>query len=146
MSSLGQEFSIRPAESFADYMFLRRLRNAVRNQMTNDVERIGILKQFRFFFRRPRNMRMYLACMGEKRVGYLLLRFDGSTCLITEAVDPRYRRMGVAGKLIDFARGHHRELTAEILLSNAASIELHRSCGFSFICDDGRKATYRFKN
>jgi hypothetical protein len=43
------ELSIVEASSFRDYLFLRTLRNQIRNLMTNNTEPIGYLAQLRFY-------------------------------------------------------------------------------------------------
>jgi len=125
-------------------MFLRRLRNQVRHQMTNSTASVGYLRQFRFYLSKPPNLRVYIAWMDSTRAGYLLLREESTSCFITEAVDERFRGRGVAKRLIQFAQKCCADLTAEILLTNTASIKLHRSAGFEFSGDDGRIAVYRF--
>jgi len=112
--------------------------------MTNSTAPIGYLQQFRFYLGKPPNAKAYIAWMGAKRAGYLLLRQESTSCFITEAVDEPDRRIGVATRLIHFAQERCADLTAEILLANTASIKLHQSAGFQFCSDDGRVATYRF--
>jgi len=143
-SSDSNNFHVRAATSVSDYLFLRRLRNQVRHQMTNSTARVGYLRQFRFYLSKPPNLRVYIAWMSSTRAGYLLLRQESTSCFITEAVDERFRRRGVAKRLIHFAQECCADLTAEILLTNAASIKLHRSAGFRLCRDDGRIAVYRF--
>lgn len=83
--------------------------------------------------------------MGARRAGYLLLRGQDGTFFITEAVDEGFRRAGVASGMIGFAQRAYGDLTAEILLTNAASIALHQRAGFERVGDDGRVAVYRFR-
>ena len=128
-----------------DYLFLRRLRNQVRNQMTNSTAPVGYLQQLRFYFRGSPGVKLYIGWIGAKRAGYLLLRHESATCYITEAVDECFRRAGVASRMIDFAKGSCADLTAEILLENTASINLHQTAGFQRSGGDGRIATYRFR-
>lgn len=143
-SSDSDEFHIRVAASIADFLFLRRLRNQVRGQMTNSTAPVGYLRQFRFYLNQPPNVEVYIAWMRAKRAGYLLLRQESTSCFITEAVDERFRGAGVAARLVRFAQEHCADLTAEILLANTASIKLHQAAGFQFSGDDGRVAVYRF--
>jgi GNAT superfamily N-acetyltransferase len=140
----SHELHIRPATSISDFLFLRRLRNQVRQQMTNSTAPVGYLRQLRFYLNRPSNVEAYIARMGTKRAGYLLLRQEPASCFITEAVDERFRRSGVATRLVHFAQERCADLTAEILLANTASIKLHQSAGFRCCGDDGRIAIYRF--
>ncbi len=113
--------------------------------MTNSPDAIGYLQQLRFFLSKPSNIKLYIAWMGAKRAGYLLLRRESTSCFITEAVDERFREAGVATGLVRFAQECCADLTAEILLTNTASIKLHQSAGFRLTGDDGRIAIYRFK-
>lgn len=113
--------------------------------MTNSTEPIGYLQQLRFYFRKPADLELYIGWMGAARAGYLLLRRNSGTCFITEAVDERFRRVGIASRLIEFAKGICADLTAEILVDNGPSIKLHQAAGFQLSRDDGRIATYRFK-
>jgi GNAT superfamily N-acetyltransferase len=144
-SSDSCDFRIRAATSIADYLFLRRLRNQVRHQMTNSTAPVGYLRQFRFYLNKAPNVTVYIAWMSAKRAGYLLLRQESTSCFITEAVNERFRKAGVAKKLVRFAQECCADLTAEILLTNTASIKLHQSAGFQYSGDDGRIAIYRFK-
>jgi GNAT superfamily N-acetyltransferase len=113
--------------------------------MTNSTAPVGYWQQCRFYLSQPPNVKAYIAWMGAKRAGYLLLRQESASCFITEAVDEPFRRTGVATSLIRFAQEHCADLTAEILLANTASIKLHQSAGFQFSGDDGRVAAYRFR-
>lgn len=112
--------------------------------MTNSTAPISYLQQLRFYLHKPTNVDIYIACLAGKRIGYLLLRHEGLTALITEAVDERYRRLGVAKQLVQYAQGIHANLTAEILSSNLASIKLHEAAGFTYAGDRGDVRTYRF--
>ncbi len=143
-SSDSYDFRIRAATSIADFLFLRRLRNQVRDQMTNSSAPVGYIRQFRFYLNKPPNVNVYIAWISAKRAGYLLLRQESTGCFMTEAVDERFRRTGVAKRLIHFAQECCADLTAEILLTNTASIKLHQSAGFQFSGDDGRVTIYRF--
>jgi len=144
-SSDNHNFHIRVATSISDFLFLRRLRNRVRHQMTNSTASVGYLRQFRFYLSKPPNVEVYIAWASAKRAGYLLLRRESTSCFITEAVDESFRKAGVATGLVRFAQECCADLTAEILLTNTASIKLHQSAGFQFAGDDGRIAIYRYK-
>jgi len=144
-SSDGYKFDIRAAASISDFLFLRRLRNQVREQMTNSTAPLGLWRQFRFYLNQPPNVKVYVAWVGARRAGYLLLRQESTSCFITEAVDERFRNAGVATGLVRFAQECCTDLTAEILLTNSASIKLHQAVGFQFCCDDGRVARYRYQ-
>ena len=144
-SSDSYKFDIRLATSISDFLFLRRLRNQVRDQMTNSTAPVGYWRQFRFYLNKPPNVKVYVAWIDAKRAGYLLLRQESTSCFITEAVDERFRKSGVATGLVRFAQECCADLTAEILLTNTASIKLHQSTGFQCCGDDGRIAIYRFR-
>lgn len=113
--------------------------------MTNSTAPVGYLRQFRFYLNRPPNIKVYVAWISAKRAGYLLLRQESTSCFITEAVDERFRKAGVATGLVRFAQQCCADLTAEILLTNSASIKLHQTAGFQFSGDDGRIAIYRYQ-
>lgn len=121
---------IRRAVSLADFLWLRRLRNANRTNLTGNPRPIGLLAQLRFWLRRPAGIDLYLATVDGRRAGYLLLRRAGDVVLVTEVVDARFRNRGVARRMIAFATGLHPFLTAEILADNEASRRLHLSAGF----------------
>lgn len=126
-----------------DFLFVRRLRNGVRMNMTGDTAPIGIWRQLRFWWRTPSGIDLYVAVIDGHRAGYLLLRKGGATTYITEAVDAAYRGRGIAKTMIRHAQGLCDDLTAEILLTNAASLRLHEAAGFVRAGDDGRVAVYR---
>lgn len=135
---------VAPAQSIWDYLYVRGLRNRVREHMTNDTSKVGYLRQVLFYLNRPPNVQLFVARIGGRRAGYLLLRSKGDETFITEAVDERYRRNGVGRGLVEFAKALAPMLTAEILSGNVASRCLHEAAGFAFHADDGRVATYRF--
>ena len=82
MNSFRQkELLIRRARSIADYLFLRALRNSVRQYMTHHTASIDYIQQLRFYLRRPGNVEIFIACIGARRVGYVLLRCEGKTTL-----------------------------------------------------------------
>jgi ribosomal protein S18 acetylase RimI-like enzyme len=139
-----ENFEIRHAQSLADYLFLRTLRNRVRHNMTNNTASINYIQQMRFYFRKPANVDVYLACVGSRRVGYLLLRKEGPTTLITEAVDEPYRGSGIATRMVQYAQRLYADLTAEILAGNVASIKLHKAAGFTFVSARGNVHTFRY--
>lgn len=98
--------------------------------MTNDTGSIGYLQQLRFFLNTPRNIRIFIARVGGRRAGYLLLRDSADGTLITEAVDAAFRGRGVATALVRYAQTQCPLINAEILAGNNASIRLHESTGF----------------
>ena len=112
--------------------------------MTNSTTSISHLQQLRFYMQKPRNVDIYIACVAGRRIGYLLLRREETTTLITEAVDESYRRAGVARRLVQYAQAIHANLTAEILSSNVASIRLHEAAGFTFTRAEGDVQSFRF--
>lgn len=126
----GQEVLVRPAIGLVDFMYVRRLRNAVRFNMTGDTGRIGIFRQILFLLDPPAGVELYVAEIEGKRAGYLLLREKGETTLITEAVDQAFRRRGVASELIRHAKKCRGNITAHVLADNAPSRALHEQAGF----------------
>ena len=113
--------------------------------MTNSTLPIGYLRQLRFYLGKPPNIKAYIGWMGAERAAYLLMRQESVTCFITEAVEERFRRAGVATRLVQFAQERCPDLTAEILLTNGASIKLHEAAGFRPCGGDGRIAVYRYR-
>src|SRR5438067_3784616 len=130
MSALPEgRLSIAEAGSLGDYLFLRRLRNQVRRLMTNDTRPISLWRQFRFFLdmRNGENasqLRIFIARYGSHRAGYLLVRSGGGEVFITEAIDEKFRRQGIAKELIAFAQVRYPAIIAEIKEDNRASIAL----------------------
>src|SRR6266550_1631928 len=144
------QLSIVEARTLGDYLFLRRLRNQVRNLMTNDTRPISLWRQLRFFLLmrcRPNkeSLRIFIARYGSQHVGYLLVRSSGMGMLITEVIDQNFRRQGIGKKLVAFAQSRYREIVAEIREDNHASIALHVAMGFSFERQSGGIAVYRFR-
>lgn len=132
--------AIRPAASALDFEYVRRLRNANRRFLTGHAGRIGLLRQLRFWLRRPPGIDLYVAERDGRRCGYLLLRRDGATAWITEVVDARHRGHGVAQEMIRFAAARHPHVSAEILADNEASLRLHARAGFARVAAaDGRE-------
>ena len=112
--------------------------------MTNDTTALTYWQQLRFYFRKPSNIAVYIAEVGKSRAGYMLLRHENATTLITEAVEMRYRGRGVAKHMIRHAQNVCRNLTAEILVTNTASIKLHEATGFWLQSEDVRTRIYRY--
>jgi ribosomal protein S18 acetylase RimI-like enzyme len=122
---------IKNAKTIGDYLFLRQLRNEVRLNMTGSTNLISLIDQIQFYFLKPANTSIYIAFLKNRRVGYLLIRHTNNTYWITEAVLSKYRHLGIATALINFAKEQYSPLRAEILKSNQASINLHTKCGFA---------------
>lgn len=135
---------IAPARTFWDYLYIRELRNRVRQHMTNDTSKVGLFRQVLFYLNRPPNVQLFVARVAGRRAGYLLLRSKGEETFITEAVDDRYRRSGVGRKMVQFAQESAPSLIAEILVGNQASRRLHEVTGFRLLAEDGRVAEYHF--
>ena len=145
MNSFRQkELLIRRAHSIADYLFLRTLRNSVRQYMTNHTASIDYIQQLRFYLRRPDNVEIFIACIGARRVGYVLLRCEGKTTLVTEAVVESHRGAGFGARLLHYAQDLRADLTAEIRDDNIASINLHRAAGFKFAGAKPGVQTFRY--
>ena len=143
-ASEHEEVGIRRAQSLADYLFLRTLRNRVRQYMTNNTASIGFMQQIRFYLRTPANVEIYIARRGGKRVGYLLLQHIGTTTLITEAVDASHRGSGIGTRMVRYAQQHHPDLTAEIRIGNTASVRLHEASGFTLAGTRDDVQCYRY--
>ena len=136
--------AILPATSLGDFLFMRRLRNEVRLQMTNDTSHLGMLRQLRFFLFTPPGFDIYIAWQGRSRAGYLVLRHGPDAMAITEAVDARFRRGGVATAMLRFAQARHSRIVAEIRRTNAPSIALHTANGFQLAGSRDDIAVYHF--
>ena len=74
VSSDSMPFEIRAATSVADYLFLRRVRNQVRREMTNDTAPIGYFRQLRFYLSRQPNLAVYICSTDQGLAGYLMLQ------------------------------------------------------------------------
>ena len=136
--------AILPATSLRDFMFIRRLRNEVRLQMTNDTTHLTVLRQLRFFLHPSPGFDIYVAWHGRSRAGYLLLRHGPEETSITEAVDARFRRSGIATAMLRFAQARCVRIVAEIRRANAPSIALHVANGFELADMRDDIAVYRF--
>ena len=112
--------------------------------MTNNTAPIGFIQQLRFYFSKPANVEIYIARVKSRRVGYVLLRDEGSTTLVTEAVVEFCRGVGIGARMLRYAQHLYADLTAEILDDNAASIKLHLAAGFKFVGAKGRVRIFRF--
>ena len=112
--------------------------------MTNDTGLITLVQQARFFFNHPAGIDIYIARVGSRRAGYLLLRQTANTVFITEAVDQPFRRNGLAISMVRFAQALHANLTAEILSTNTASIGLHLHAGFTYAGQHDDLQSFRF--
>jgi ribosomal protein S18 acetylase RimI-like enzyme len=144
------ELSITEASSLRDYLFLRALRNEVRSLLTNDTTRIGYLRQLKFYLARrraPRDTQMtkiFIARVGSRRAGYLLVRPATDGARITEAIDARLRNSGLGRRLVQYACDRYPDLVAEIRADNTASIALHESMGFTRERSVGGVLIYRY--
>ena len=137
-------FKILRASSLADFLFLRKLRNDVSQNMTNMTKSLSILDQVNFYLNRPPNIEIYIVSVKGQRSAYLLLRDDGTSCFITEAVAENYRNKGLALALINFAKTLRPVLTADILAANCASRKLHEKAGFIEISQHNNIIRYQY--
>jgi len=143
--STNKKLIIRPAISIFDYMFIRKLRNRVRMSMTGFTGQISFFRQIIFWLYKPDDIHLYVALVKSERVAYLLLNFSDGNHYITEAVDTRYRNMGIGSLLIDFAKTKSDRLRAEILKTNTPSLLLHKKNGFEYVMANGSKEIYEYK-
>jgi ribosomal protein S18 acetylase RimI-like enzyme len=133
---LERDLSIEEASSFSDYLFLRTLRNQVRDLMTNDTAHISYFKQLRLFvvikckFKKLQQVKIFIAHYKSRPAGYLMISQTQDGVRVTEAIDEKFRRIGIGKKLIEFAQCNYTNLVAEIREDNAASVALHESMGF----------------
>lgn len=118
--------------SLADYLWIRKLRNANCHHMTGNSRPISFFRQFLFFLVHDRAaMPLYLIRHKDQRAGYLLLReFAPGCAYITECLHIGSKGIGLGRRAIDFAKSRHSTLVAEILPSNLPSIRLHTRNGF----------------
>ena len=137
-------FKILRASSPADFLFLRKLRNDVSQNMTNMTKSLSIWDQVKFYLNRPPNIEIYIVSVGGQRSGYLLLCDKGSSCFITEAVAENYRKKGLALALINFAKTLRPVLIADILADNCASRKLHEKAGFVEISQHNDIIRYQY--
>lgn len=143
-SLLPESVVVSEASSVFDYLFLRKLRNEVRHDMTNNTDYIGVLQQLHFYLNKPSNVDIFIARIQNVRVGYLLLRLESNEWFVTEAVHRDYRRKGVASSLLAYAKENYTSLKAEILMRNEASMRLHEAAGFVFLGSYGGIASYSY--
>lgn len=117
--------------SLADYMWIRRLRNANSRTMTGYQGGVGLFRQILFWLLPPAGLSVFLAYSQGQRAGYLVLRqHTAESAYITEVVAPEFRGQGVASGLIDLAKSRYPLLIADIFESNIPSIRLHTHNGF----------------
>ena len=133
---------IRPAKGIMEYLAIRKIRNDNRFFMTAVHNRISLFHQLMFCWFMPKDFSLYVCTEYGKVVGYMLLRKEQNTCLITEAVDRRYRGKGIASDMIQFAQLLCKRLAADILNTNIASINLHEKMGFKLKIYTSYKKTY----
>lgn len=99
--------------------------------MTNLNREIGLFEQFKFIINKPDSMRLLLAYSEGNKCGYLVLTEKKDGAYITEVVDEKYRVLGVATKMIDYAKQLHDVIIADILNNNEASLRVHIKNGFN---------------
>lgn len=136
--------NILKASSLADFLFLRKLRNEVSQNMTNLTKAISIWDQINFFLNPPPNIEVYVACIDGQRSGYLLLADKEGYCFITEVVAKNYRKKGLGLTLISFAKTLRPVLIADILATNLASRKLHEKAGFTKISQNNNILRYQY--
>src|SRR5262245_41973454 len=105
--ALETELSIEEARSLADYLFLRALRNRVRELMTNHTEPIGYWQQLSFsraMRARSLPITIFIARRRGRRAGYLLIRQTADGAAVTEAIGEQFRQQGIGRKLLTFAQ------------------------------------------
>ncbi len=127
-----------------DYLFARQLRNKNIQNMTNNRSYITIWVQIKFYLNNHNNIKLYIATVGGRRAAYLLLREKDNFCFITEVVEEKYQKKGVALAMIKFAQSFNHILIADILKTNLASINLHIKSGFIKTFDDHALVRYQY--
>jgi hypothetical protein len=132
------------AKSPADFLFLRILRNEVRQNMTNSTEHLSVWTQLKFYLFRPSNIEIYVARFKGRRVAYLLLCDQDGSCFITEAVTEGFRKKNIALAMIKFAQSIRTSLFADVLVTNLASQKLHEKAGFSKVIQQKNIIRYSF--
>jgi hypothetical protein len=138
-------FTISIAKSPADFLFLRKLRNDVRQNMTNMAESLSILDQVKFYLNPPPNIQIYIAKIKGQRSAYLLLCDKQDTCFITEAVAENFRKKGLALAMVQFAKTLRPILVADVLDTNLASIKLHEKADFIKVSQHHNIIRYQYK-
>ena len=87
---------------------------------------------------------LVIAVEGDEIVGTLIVGWDGWRChLYRLAVEPAFRRRGIARALVDAARARAAavgafRLDAMVRLDNAPAVALWEAAGFEVTGDDGR--------
>lgn len=137
--------SVGKARTIFDFFYIRRLRNLNYKLLTGKPTYVGVITQLQFYFFLPRNVSIYIALLGSKRVGYLLLRKEGEFSYITEVVERSYRGRKIGSELIKYAKSQERYLIANILEDNIASIMLHKENGFKFIRAENNYLVFEWK-
>jgi hypothetical protein len=132
------------AKSPVDFLFLRKLRNEVRQNMTNLTEHLSVWAQLKFYIFRPSNMEIYIARFKGRRVAYMLLSDKDGCCFITEAVSESFRKKNIALTMIKFAQTIRTSLFADVLVTNLVSQKLHEKAGFSKITQQNNIIRYSF--
>lgn len=88
------------------------------------------MEQIKFFFKKPKNIKIFLLIFKKKKIGYLLINKINKKNFITEVIDKKFRRKGFAKILIEHAKKKYNNLFAEILLKNRNSLKFHKKLGF----------------
>jgi RimJ/RimL family protein N-acetyltransferase len=83
-----------------------------------------------FYLKKPKDITTFIAEVKGVRVGYLLIRRSGLNNYITEVIKPEWQNQGIGSEMIKFAQKDYAELTAEILVTNIASVKLHQKNQF----------------
>lgn len=144
MILVDHSLKISKATSLTDFLFLRQLRNDVRQKLTNLTKHLSVWDQVKFYLNRPPNIEIYIASVDGQRFAYLLLCDKGDSCFVTEAVVENYRKKGLALALINFAKTLRPVLIADILDTNFASRKLHEKAGFIEISQYNNIVRYQY--
>lgn len=99
---------------------LRVIRNECRKFMTRDTSKIGLWRQFNWFYKiylvnkRKGLITAYLGILDDKPVAYGLIRYENGKPIISEGTAKKYRGKGIGKTLLRFLTKEASKINGQV--------------------------------
>ena len=138
------------AESIWDFLKVRQIRNECRSFLTNDISKISVLRQVKFWIdlKRKKHIEVYYFEVDREVIGYGLIKREDGKAWITGGIKAAYRGIGLGREL--FQRLVYFALPSKVYLEvmdwNKVGLNLYRSIGFRKVGMRGEHVIIMKKN
>ena len=126
--------------SLNDALTVRSIRNACREFMTRDTDKIGIFQQLKWW-RAYKNQNSQQCCLlrdDRKPIGYGLIRAVDDKCWLSGGLIPEVRGKGLGKQLFQFLINQSQSsmLFLEVRKLNTTAYKLYQKLGFKKVSEE----------